>query len=49
MVALLVFITAALAKKKKINKILLVGKGPLGGNVFKNPDRYIITKMPHRK
>ena len=47
-VALLVFITAALAKKK-IKKKLLVGNGPFGGNVFKNPDRYIITKMPHRK
>ena len=40
MVALLGFIMATLAEKK-----LLDAKGPFGGNVIKNPARYIRPKI----
>ena len=40
MVALLGFIMATLAEKK-----LLDAKGPFGGNVIKNPARYIRLKI----
>ena len=38
MVALLVFIMATLDEKQTVD-----AKGPFGGDVFKNPARYIYT------
>ena len=43
MVALLVFIMAILAEKKRKEKKLLDAKGPFAGKVFKNLGSYIFS------